>query len=64
MHIDALMESGCDFIMNETQSHFDEIKFIAKYCGENHIPFVMNFSFLINPNYFPAKISLMQSSMY
>jgi heptosyltransferase-2 len=43
VHIDALMEAGCDFIMNETQSHFDEIKFISKYCGENHIPFVMNF---------------------
>jgi methionine synthase I (cobalamin-dependent) len=49
VHIDALMESGCDFIMNETQSHFDEIKFIAKYCGENHIPFVMNFFFLDKP---------------
>jgi heptosyltransferase-2 len=49
VHIDALMESGCDFIMNETQSHFDEIKFISKYCGENHIPFVMNFFFLDKP---------------
>ena len=49
VHIDALMESGCDFIMNETQSHFDEIKFISKYCGENHIPYVMNFFFLDKP---------------
>jgi S-methylmethionine-dependent homocysteine/selenocysteine methylase len=49
VHIDALMEAGCDFIMNETQSHFDEIKFISKYCGENHIPFVMNFFFLEKP---------------
>ncbi len=49
VHIDALMESGCDFIMNETQSHFDEIKFIAKYCGENSIPFVMNFFFIDKP---------------
>ncbi len=47
MHIDALMENGCDFIMNETQSHFDEIKFIAKYCGQNNIPFVMNFFFMV-----------------
>ena len=49
VHIDALMESGCDFIMNETQSHFDEIKFISKYCGDNHIPFVMNFFFVDKP---------------
>ena len=49
VHIDALMEAGCDFIMNETQSHFDEIKFISKYCGENHIPFVMNFFFPDKP---------------
>jgi len=49
IHIDALMENGCDFIMNETQSHFDEIKFIAKYCGQNNIPFVMNFFFIDNP---------------
>ena len=49
IHIDALMESGCDFIMNETQSHFDEIKFISKYCGDNHIPFVMNFFFIDKP---------------
>lgn len=49
VHIDALMENGCDFIMNETQSHFDEIKFIAKYCGQNNIPFVMNFFFMDKP---------------
>lgn len=49
VHIDALMESGCDFIMNETQSHFDEIKFIARYCGDNNIPFVMSFFFVDKP---------------
>lgn len=49
VHINTLMESGCDFIMNETQSHFDEIKFIAKYCGQNNIPFVMNFFFMDKP---------------
>jgi S-methylmethionine-dependent homocysteine/selenocysteine methylase/ADP-heptose:LPS heptosyltransferase len=43
VHIDALIEAGCDFILNETQSHFDEIKFISKYCGQNNIPFVMSF---------------------
>ena len=49
IHIDALMENGCDFIMNETQSHFDEIKIIAKYCGQNNIPFLMNFFFIDKP---------------
>lgn len=49
VHIDTLMESGCDFIMNETQSHFDEIKIIAKYCSQNNIPYVMNFFFLDKP---------------
>jgi S-methylmethionine-dependent homocysteine/selenocysteine methylase len=49
LHIDTLMENGCDFIMNETQSHFDEIKFISKYCGQNNIPFVMNFFFIDKP---------------
>jgi methionine synthase I (cobalamin-dependent)/ADP-heptose:LPS heptosyltransferase len=49
VHIDTLMENGCDFIMNETQSHFDEIKFISKYCGQNNIPFVMNFFFIDKP---------------
>lgn len=43
VHIDALMEAGCDFILNETQSHFDEIKFISKYCGQNNIPFIVSF---------------------
>jgi methionine synthase I (cobalamin-dependent)/ADP-heptose:LPS heptosyltransferase len=49
VHIDSLMENGCDFIMNETQSHFDEIKIIAKYCSQNNIPFVMNFFFMDKP---------------
>ncbi|HSL88660.1 MAG TPA: homocysteine S-methyltransferase family protein [Ignavibacteriaceae bacterium] len=44
-HIDQLMDYGCDFILNETQSHFDEIKFIADYCNKNKIPFIMSFLF-------------------
>ena len=41
-HIDMLWDSGCDFILNETQSHFDEIKIISKHCSENNIPFIIS----------------------
>lgn len=41
-HIDELMKNECDFILNETQSHFDEIKIICDYCSENKIPFVLS----------------------
>jgi homocysteine S-methyltransferase len=41
-HIDYLMESGCHFILNETQSHFDEIKIICKYCLKNNIPYLIS----------------------
>lgn len=44
-HIDALMEYGCHFVLNETQSHFDEIKFIVKYCHKNNYPFVISLYF-------------------
>lgn len=45
-HIDLLIETGADFILNETQSHFDEIKIICKHCYENKIPYVI--SILVN----------------
>jgi methionine synthase I (cobalamin-dependent) len=41
-HISLLMDNGADFILNETQSHFDEIKIICEYCANNDIPFVMS----------------------
>ncbi len=41
-HIDLLFESGVDFILNETQSHFDEIEIICEYCSNNNIPFVIS----------------------
>ncbi len=44
-HIDLLMTAGCDFILNETQSHLDEIKIISQYCNKQNIPFVMSFFF-------------------
>ncbi|MCF8239976.1 MAG: homocysteine S-methyltransferase family protein [Melioribacteraceae bacterium] len=41
-HIDYLWESGVDFILNETQSHRDEIEIICKHCSLNEIPFVLS----------------------
>ncbi len=41
-HIDLLIDSGCHFILNETQSHFDEIKIICQYCHKNSIPYVIS----------------------
>jgi len=44
-HIDLLITAGCDFILNETQSHLDEIKIISQYCHKKNIPFIMSFFF-------------------
>ena len=44
-HIDLLMSAGCDFILNETQSHLDEIKIIAQYCNQRKVPYVLSFFF-------------------
>jgi methionine synthase I (cobalamin-dependent) len=45
IHIDLLMENGCHLILNETQSHFDEIKIICSYCSKNNIPYVLSVFF-------------------
>jgi homocysteine S-methyltransferase len=44
-HIDNLIESGCNFILNETQSHFNEIKIICSHCSQNSIPYIISFFF-------------------
>ncbi|MGA7719534.1 MAG: homocysteine S-methyltransferase family protein [Ignavibacteriaceae bacterium] len=44
-HIELLMDSGCHFILNETQSQFDEIKIICSYCSKNNIPYIMSIFF-------------------
>jgi homocysteine S-methyltransferase len=44
-HIELLVENGCNFILNETQSHFDEIEIICRFCSDNNIPYVMSFYF-------------------
>ena len=41
-HITLLMLNGADFILNETQSHIDEIEIICRYCSKNNIPYVMS----------------------
>ena len=44
-HIDLLIESDVHFILNETQSHFDEIKIICNHCHSNDIPYVVSLLF-------------------
>ncbi len=44
-HIEWLMEFGSDIILNETQSHFDEIKIICNFCYKNNIPYVISLFF-------------------
>ncbi len=41
-HISLLIDNRPDFILNETQSHFDEIKIICEYCSKNSIPYVLS----------------------
>jgi len=41
-HIDLLVDSGVNFILNETQSHFDELHIICEYCSKNEIPHVIS----------------------
>ena len=41
-HIDLLMDNGVDFVLNETQSHFDELKLICGHCDLNNIPYVVS----------------------
>jgi homocysteine S-methyltransferase len=41
-HIDLLVNSRVNFILNETQSHFDEIRIICEHCNKNKIPYVVS----------------------
>jgi methionine synthase I (cobalamin-dependent) len=41
-HIELLYNNGSHFILNETQSHLDEILIICKFCLQNNIPYVMS----------------------
>lgn len=44
-HIDLLMDSGVDFVLNETQSHLDEVKIICEHCDKNKIPYLVSIYF-------------------
>jgi len=44
-HIDLLIDNDVDFILNETQSHLDEIKIISEHCSKNKIAFVVSLYF-------------------
>jgi homocysteine S-methyltransferase len=44
-HIDLLMLNGVDFVLNETQSHMDEIEIICEYCTLNNYPFIISLFF-------------------
>jgi homocysteine S-methyltransferase len=44
-HIDLLAENGCNFVLNETQSHSDEIGIICRFCSDNNIPYVVSLYF-------------------
>ena len=41
-HIDLLIDNGVDFVLNETQSHFDELQIICDHCDRNNIPYVVS----------------------
>jgi len=50
LHIKKLYLSGCHFILNETQSHLEEIEKISSICSKEEIPFVMSLFFDDNYN--------------
>jgi homocysteine S-methyltransferase len=44
-HIKRLFQSHCHFILNETQSHYEEIEVISSICLKEKIPFVVSIFF-------------------
>ncbi len=44
-HIDSLVDNGVDFVLNETQSHLDELLVISEHCDKNRIPYVVSLYF-------------------
>ena len=49
-HIDLLIDNGVNFILNETQSHLDEIEIICEYCDRNKISYLVSLYFDENLN--------------
>ena len=44
-HIELLWENGCDIILNESQSHLDEIKIICEYSASKNIEWMISVFF-------------------
>lgn len=42
-HIELLMNAGSDLILNETQSHLDEIQIVTDFCQDHSIPYIISF---------------------
>jgi S-methylmethionine-dependent homocysteine/selenocysteine methylase len=45
LQISLLKEYGADFILNETQSHLDEIIIICEFCSQNKFDFIVSLFF-------------------
>jgi homocysteine S-methyltransferase len=45
VHIKELFRYGCDFILNETMSHYAEIEAVSSICAKEGIPFVVSIFF-------------------
>jgi homocysteine S-methyltransferase len=45
LHIKKLILSGCNFILNETQSHYEEIETVSNICAKENIPFIVSMYF-------------------
>jgi homocysteine S-methyltransferase len=45
VHIKKLFYNHCHFILNETQSHYDEIEIVSSICMSENIPFVVSIFF-------------------
>ncbi len=44
-HIEYLIDSGVDIILNETLSHLNEIKIVCDICQRNNFPFIISLFF-------------------
>lgn len=45
LHIMKLYDNNCNLVLNETQSHFDEIETVSTICMKERIPFVVSIFF-------------------
>jgi homocysteine S-methyltransferase len=45
LHIKKLILSGCNFILNETQSHYEEIETVSSICAREKVPFIVSIYF-------------------